>query len=185
MPIATGAQLKEYLGMQGASDDPLLARLVSGAEQFFYMLTSRPTLEVSSFSHTLDGTGSDRLLIPSWPIVAVTSVVVDTEAIPLAHISWGDKASMDSRVIYLARNSGKSFTRGRRNVTVQGTFGYAVIPPEVTQAVLETAGRMYQKRKRLDEVSKQVGGETVTYSQKDLNEFAARVVQNYTNRVPL
>ena len=171
--------------MQGVGDDPLLARIVSGAEAFFLMLISRPTLEVSNFLHTLDGTGSDVLLIPSWPILSVTSVVVSGEAIGAQHISFGSKASMDSRMIYLAPTSGKIFARGRRNVVVAGTFGFVLPPPEVVQAVLETAGRMYQKRKRLDEVSKQVGGETVTYSQKDLNEFSARVVNNYTNRVPL
>lgn len=171
--------------MQGVGDDPLLARLVAASEQFFLMLIQRPTLEVSNFQHTLDGTGREVLLIPSWPIVSVTSVVVSGEAIGSQHITFGSKSSLDSRMIYIAPTSGKIFARGRRNVFVSGTFGYASPPPEVVQAVIETAGRMYQKRKRLDEVSKQVGGETVTYSQKDLNEFAARVVNNYKNVVPL
>lgn len=185
MAIATAAQLKEFLGVVGAGDDALIGRLVTGAEQFFYMLISRQTLEVSPFTQTLNGTGKDYILTSHWPLLSITSLVVDSSLVAPSLYTIGEESTLDSRMIYLTRASGLVFPKGRRNVVVSGTFGYATMPAEIVQAVLEIAARAYQKRKRIDETSKQINGETVSYSVADLTDFAKRVVNNYTNRVPL
>lgn len=183
MALASVSQLKEYLGVSGVADDVLLDRVLEGAEAFLLMCMNRKTLDVTSFSQTLDGTGKDYVQVSYWPLISVTSLIVGGEAVAPSKFVFGEQGTFDSRAIYLT--SGDLFPRGRRNVVVTGTAGYTTPPPEVVQAVLETAGRGYQKRKRLDETSKQVGGETISYSTKDLTDFARQTVNNHTNRIPL
>lgn len=185
MALATVAQLKEYLGVTGTSDDALLTRVLAAAETFFYTMLQRNSLEVGAFTQTLDGTGKDYVMVSYWPIVTLTSLVVAGETIAASLYTFGSRGAFDSRMVYFTSASGLLFPKGRRNVVVSGTAGYATTPPDVQQAVVELAGRGYQKRKRLDEVSKQVGGETVSYSTKDLTDFASKVVNVYGNRIPL
>lgn len=185
MSIASVMQLKEYMGVAGASDDVLMDRLLKAAEAFFLMLTNRKSLAVASFTQTLDGTGKDYVQLHYFPIVSITSVVVAGDAVAPANYTFGAHGTLDDRVLYLTPASGLVFPKGRRNVVVSGTSGYSATPDDVVQAVLEIAARGYQKRKRIDETSKQVGGETVSYSAKDLTDFSRQVVANYTNRIPL
>lgn len=185
MSIASVMQLKEYIGVAGASDDVLLDRLLQAAESFFLMLTNRKSLAVDSFTQTLDGTGKDYVQLHYFPIVSLSSVVVEGVTVAPANYTFGLHETLDDRVVYLTPASGLVFPKGRRNVVVSGTSGYSVTPSEVVQAVLEIAARGYQKRKRIDETSKQVGGETVSFSTRDLTDFSRQVVANYTNRIPL
>lgn len=185
MALATAADVKSYLGVQGAGDDALFGTLVASAEAFFYEQIERPSLEEHAFTETLDGTGKDYIMTRHWPILTVTSLLIGTESVPAQFIQIGSRATKDSRMVYLAPEFGKVFTRGRRNVYIAGTAGYSAIPADVKQAVIEITARVYQRRKRIDEVSKQVGGETVSFSTADLTDFARKTIGIYQSKVTL
>src|SRR5262249_6589951 len=67
---------------------------------------------------------------------------------------------------------GYVFTRRPQNVAVTYTAaGYATTPPDIAQACIELVAQHYRERSRIGEVSKTVGGgETVTFSQKDMSD---------------
>lgn len=185
MALATASDVKSYLGVTGTGDDALLGNLVARAEAFFYEQIERPSLEVHAFTETLDGTGKDYIMTRHWPIVTVTSLLIGVEAVPAQFIQIGSRETKDSRMVYLAPEFNRVFTRGRRNVYISGTAGYPVIPKDVAQTVVEIAARVYQRRKRIDEVSKQVGGETVSFSTADLTDFARKTIGIYQSKVTL
>lgn len=185
MALATANNVKAYLGVQGVADDAVFADVVAAAEAYFYKAIHRQTLEAAAFTETRDGNGKDVLLMYHWPVLTLTSLVIDGAVIPSGMYETGMEATMDARMLYLTPASNKVFSRGRRNVQITGTAGYTSVPADVKQAVVEIASRMYQKRKRIDEVSKQVGGETVSFSTQDLTDFAKRIINEYSNKVPM
>lgn len=64
------------------------------------------------------------------------------------------------------------------------TKGLLGIPDDIRFACLELAALRYKEKSRLGEVSKDLGGQTVAYSQKDLSEFGRAVVTRYKRVTP-
>ena len=81
-------------------------------------------------------------------------------------------------------SSGTAFTRGAQNVTVQYTAGFAVTPPEIEQACIALVALRYKERDRIGQASKNVGGETVSFQQKDMPADVATILDQYRNLVP-
>jgi hypothetical protein len=75
---------------------------------------------------------------------------------------------------------GYYFVRGTQNVIVSYTAGYSTTPPEIAQACIELVALRYRERTRVGEVSKALGGgETVSYSQKDMSAAVLTLLQQY------
>lgn len=181
--LATVDALKDYMGITGTADDALLKRSVDAATVYALNYVDRPlAVPVAAFTERADGTGRDRMLLRHYPLVSLVSVTIDGRAVQANEFELGESATADSRVLY--RKTGE-FPRGRRNVTVTGTHGWDAAPADLTQAVLEVAGLMYQKRKRLGETSKNIGDQTVAFSPKEVTDYARHTFEQYTNRVPL
>ena len=79
------AALKAWLGLpQGASpNDATLAALITAASRAIYAALSRPAVLPQSYSEVLDAEGQ-RVFLRHWPVVRVTSVTLDGQAIPQA-----------------------------------------------------------------------------------------------------
>jgi uncharacterized phiE125 gp8 family phage protein len=167
-PLATGA------------DDALLARLVTAASRFIESWLDRSILS-QGYSETRDGMGGARLVLRNRPVTAVASVTVDGVAIPAATAPGAAGYRFDDVSLVLA---GYAFTRGLQNVVVGYTAGFAATPPEIEQACIELVCLRYKERDRIGHVSKSLGGETVTFTQKDLPADVATLLAQYRNVVP-
>ena len=72
-----------------------------------------------------------------------------------------------------------------QNVIVTYTAGYPTTPPDIAQAATELVCRRYRERTRIGEVSKALGGgETVTFSQKDISEAVKTALMPYRSAAP-
>jgi hypothetical protein len=130
------AALKAWLGLpSGASpNDATLAALITAASRAIYAALSRPGLLPQSYSEVIDGE-SERLFLRHWPVLQVTSVIVEGRAIPPAA-----PAPALPSLGYLLRASdaappgrqqaldifGRRVRPHRQNVVVDYTAGYAV-----------------------------------------------------------
>lgn len=75
---------------------------------------------------------------------------------------------------------------GAKNIVFSYTPGYPAIPPELSQACIELVALRYRERMRIGEISKAVGGgETVSYSQKDMSAAILTLLQQYRVVAPL
>src|SRR6266478_6375740 len=149
------------------TDDALLTRLITAASQFIQTWLNRRIVEADYFE-LRDGTGGKRLQFGSFPVSAVLSLTIDGQIIPAAVSSWAPGYTFSPTQLALR---GYSFTRRAQNVMVTYTAGFTTTPPEVAQACIELIGLRYRERTRVGEVSKAIGGgETVTYSQKDMSD---------------
>ena len=71
-------------------------------------------------------------------------------------------------------------------VTLRYTAGYLVIPPDLAQACIELVALRYRERSRIGEVARAIGGgETVSYSQKDMSDSIKTLIQQYRVVAPI
>lgn len=134
--LTTLAATKAWLGLPAAAspNDAALAALVTAASRAIYAWLSRPALLPRAYSETLDGE-SQRVMLRHWPALSIESVAIDGRALaPLgAPQAWpgcgyllqsaesappGRQQALD---IF-----GWTVPRGRQNVAVSYTAGYAV-----------------------------------------------------------
>jgi hypothetical protein len=167
-----------------ATDDALLARLITAASQFIQTWLNRQIAQ-ADYAEVRDGTGGDALSFRNFPATAVSFVSIDGMPIPAAPNDGGYGAGYVFTPTVLAL-IGYRFTRRRQNVIIRYTAGYTVIPPDIAQACIELVCLRYRERTRIGEVSKQLGGgETVSYSQKDMSDDVRTLLMQYRAVAPV
>jgi hypothetical protein len=71
-------------------------------------------------------------------------------------------------------------------VALQYTAGYAVTPPDLAQACIELVALRYRERSHIGEVARAIGGgQTVSYSQKDMSNSIKVLIQQYRFVAPI
>ncbi len=166
------------------TDDTLLANLVTAASQFIQTWLGRP-IAMADWVEVRDGMGGQRMTLANIPVCAVLSLTIDGIDIPPvpegSSFSAGYVFSPSELVV-----RGYVFTRRAQNVVVTYTAGYAATPPELAQACIELVCQRYRERTRTGEVSKALGGgETVTYSQKDMSDDVRTILSQYRAVAPV
>ncbi len=183
--LTTLADVKAWL-QNGSSpfpstDDALLSRLITAASQYIQSWLGRP-IAMADWLEMRDGTGGRRLQFGIFPVSAVVSLTIDDVAIAAAADSWSAGYSFTPTELVLR---GYRFTRRAQNVVVCYTAGYAATPPEIAQTCIELVALRYRERTRVGEVSKNLGGEVVSYSQKDMSDAIKTVLQQYRRVAPV
>jgi len=166
------------------TDDALLTNLVTAASGFIQTWLGRP-IAIADWVEVRDGNGGQRLAFANNPVWAVLSLTIDGLDIPPVPegncFAPGYVFSPTELVV-----RGYVFTRRAQNVVVSYTAGYSATPPELAQACIELVCQRYRERTRTGEVSKALGGgETVTYSQKDMSDDIKTVLSRYQAVVPV
>jgi hypothetical protein len=166
-----------------ATDDALLTRLITAASEFIQNWLGRQ-IAAADWLEMRDGTGGQLLAFANIPVTAVLSLSIDGLMIPPAPLDGGFSAGYTFTPTELALR-GYVFTRRPQNVIVTYTAGYAATPPDIAQACIELVCQRYRERTRIGEVSKSLGGgETVTFSQKDMPEAVKTLLAQYRAVAP-
>ncbi|MGD9613833.1 MAG: phage head-tail connector protein [Alphaproteobacteria bacterium] len=168
-----------------ATDDILLKRLITAASEFIADYLGRQ-VALGVWRETHFGIRGTRLGLANTPITAVSSLTIGGTAIqPMpTDGSRGTGYGFNASGIYLA---GQQFTTccSGGSVIVEYTAGYETIPAVLQQACIELVALRYRERTRIGEVSKQVGGETVTYLTSDMSEAIRSALNPYRRVVPV
>jgi hypothetical protein len=166
-----------------ATDDALLQRLITAASQFIPSWLNRQ-IAAADWLELRDGTGGQLIVLANSPVTAILSLTIDGLAIPPAPTDGGFEAGYSFTPTELALR-GYVFTRRPQNVIVTYTAGYALTPPDIAQACIELVCQRYRERSRIGEVSKALGGgETVSFSQKDMSEDVKTILMQYRVAAP-
>jgi hypothetical protein len=169
------------------TDDALLTRLISAASEFIPNWLGHQ-IAVADWLEVRDGTGGQLLAFANIPVTAILSVSIDGLMIPSAptpgEVGGGFGAGYTFTPTELALR-GYVFTRRPQNVIVTYTAGYTATPPDIAQACIELVCQRYRERTRIGEVSKSLGGgETVTFSQKDMSDAVKTLLWQYRAVAP-
>ncbi|MEC4591617.1 hypothetical protein VPG91_11515 [Nitrospirillum amazonense] len=168
--------------LTSATDDVLLARLITAESAFMRSWLNRD-ISQATYTDTLDGPGRAVVILPQYPVTAVSAVAIDGEPLPqqpagqpLAY-GW----DFDDTAVFLI---GAIFPRGRRRVTVTWTAGYPDTPADIAQACVELVALRYRERDRIGLVSKAMGGETTAFVQRDMPASVATILSQYKRVSP-
>jgi len=171
-----------------ATDDTLLQRLITAASQLIQSWLNRQ-IASADWLELRDGTGGQLMVLANSPVTAILSLTIDGLSIPPAPtpegVGGGFAAGYSFTPTELALR-GYVFTRRPQNVVVTYTAGYPATPPDIAQATIELVCQRYRDRSRIGEVSKAVGGgETVTFSQKDMSQDVKTTLLQYRVAAPV
>lgn len=144
--LALLADVKTWLSGSsgiGASDDALIARLITDVSGAIAAYLGRPSLLPRGYVERLDGDGKARLYLGRYPVLAVNSLVVDGCAVAAAPAPAAGAAR--GRGYLLEPWDGlppgrpqaldvfdMAFWKGRQNVVIGYTAGYAVSAESAT-----------------------------------------------------
>lgn len=180
MAYATLSDLKEWLGIPvgTTTSDALLTRLLDAATAFMDSYMERDGLLTAARTETRNGNGNRRLMTKHWPVTAVSSVVINGQAVPLSP-SWDVTGYCIDRDSIVLRN--RVFEDGVQNVSISYTAGFSAVPPDIEQACIELAGMKFRTRDTTASgfVSKSLAGETISFSQKDMSSSVRSTLNEY------
>lgn len=138
MSLTTLSTVKEYLGLTGTGEDSLLNRLMDWATDFIHSYCGR-IFPQGNYDEYTDGDGTETLLSHQFPVISVNSLEVD-----------GAVKDSASFVLYaplgLLKLKSGVFPRGKKNVRLQYTAGYATLPKDIEQACIELVALKYYDR---------------------------------------
>jgi hypothetical protein len=138
--LAALADVKAWLAGSsgiGSSDDALIARLITDVSGAITAYLGRPALTPHLFVERLDGNGKTRLYLRHYPVLAVSSLVIDRGSIAAAPVPGADAPWAKGYLVEpwdglppgrpQALDVFHTFYRdGRQNVLVDYTAGYGV-----------------------------------------------------------
>lgn len=177
-PFITTTDLVNYLGRGGTADPGMVIAVDAAcdicrdiAEQSFNAGTS---------TVTLDGTGTDALLLPEFPVSAAGTVTVNGTAV--TDYVLNGNGTLIRRVADFEEWTCNTLTwpEGRQNVTVTFEHGYADadMPRSVRMVALAVAARLVVQGPAVQE---SVGGVSVRYgvNSTDLTTGELRILKKY------
>ena len=175
--LTTLDNVKGWLSPPLAStgDDVLLTRLITAASQFIETWLNRQ-IASAAYTETRDGDGGQKLVFANAPVTAVSSLAIDGIAVSPAPDAAFPGYIFSPTMLYLR---GWRFRRGYQNVAVSYSAGYAATPPEIEQACIELVVLRYKERDRIGQVSKNLAGEIVAFTQKDMPPDVQTLIDQY------
>lgn len=190
--LASLTDVKAWLNVATSTDDALLTRLIAQASRAIYGYLSRDTLFLQSYTDAYDGVNNVRQYLNIWPALSVSSVNVSGVSILTAPaqpaIGAGYRAEAYNGIPPGSPQAvdlyGYTFQKGRQNVYIAYTAGYAItdeahtIP--ATSTYTFTANQTYGPWGQDDGVQSVAG---VTYTAVTSNPAAGQYSVNSTTGV--
>jgi hypothetical protein len=180
--LCTMAQVKAYLpAMQTVTtDDALLSGLITAISTFMATYCSR-VFQSASYQETYSGQHTRRLTLRQFPVTAVISLSISGMSIPASGDGVQPGYVWDQYGIDLI---GYIFQRGRGNIAVSYTAGYAAIPADLSQACAELVALDYLERTRIGHKSKGVEREVVTFITEAMPARVQAILDRYRRVSP-
>lgn len=171
---------------QDAQSD-LYQRLITGASIFLQTQLGR-NFASAAYIEYRNGTGTHIMMFKNYPVIAVSTVTIGSETIPVS--SQSDPGSsgylFDATTLYL---KGYKFWQGIQNVFLSYTAGYAVIPQDVAQYCIELAGRKMKQYgkggERLGIASTVIATQNISYEKSDLTDTFKSLLRQYQKVIPV
>ena len=128
--LATLADVERVLGsaIVAAQDRTAVESMLTRASSDYRRIVGSQVSLVTGEVAELDSNGSPVLLLPHWPVQAVSSVVVDGTALPVEAYQWSRNGTLRRR---------PGWPCGYRSVVVTYDHGHSTIPSEIVSAIAE------------------------------------------------
>lgn len=124
--LTTLAAVKNYLGITLPAQDKVISSLISRESMVIQNWTGRVFPTVTRTSFWVNGSGSDRLMLPDAPIISVSALQIGTYVILPSPDGIQQGFTYDDTMIYLKPGAytDSKFPRGYQNVKATWLAGY-------------------------------------------------------------
>jgi Phage gp6-like head-tail connector protein len=168
--LTTLGSVKVYLGITFDTADAKLSAIITACSAWIASWLNRDILQ-APYTETMNGTGSRQIQLSNYPVTALSQVLVD--GIDLTNYATSD----GRRVVTLPY--GSSFTRGLSNVQITYTAGYATVPADLEHTACRMVAWGYTESSRIQQNSKSMGGEVVSFSTAMAPAWALENLKNW------
>ncbi|MCR3759154.1 phage gp6-like head-tail connector protein [Clostridium felsineum] len=173
------ASVKEYLNISDTTKDNFLIRKINAASTLVEQYINR-SLKVNSYTENLQGNNRQYLTLMNYPLVSVESVSFFDNILDPSQYNVDDycmKRGMIYKETGWTSNDfligiGGDPVPGKKIIQVQYHAGYATIPEDIQDAVIDLVALKFKESiygdNRFGIESESVGAVKYTYSKKDL-----------------
>lgn len=182
--LVTLIDTKQWLQITTATYDDLLNKLIPRASQIVESFTQR-IFTSTEYKQIYDGSGDFELALNFYPLISVEvlSMSLDKETKLYSDI-------IATTEILLQKPSGivelydTAFSKGRRNIYIEYTAGYAAVPEDIQTVVLDLIYKKFKDitKQRIGLSVKNVMSENVSYIYTDINPTNKKVLRAYRKR---
>jgi hypothetical protein len=189
--LVTLDAVKQDLNITNTNDDAQLKRLITEISAWILNQMNRGAILQASYTERRSGTGGDQIQTKYFPIISVESLSVNGIAVPSSPDSVQPGFVFDGLSIFMlggtCLNDGSlhpgQFWRGRQNVQISYTAGYATVPADIERAVIDQIVFTFRRLPKLGTITQSMGGvTTATFSQKDTAPGVTGVINQYRDR---
>lgn len=174
--------LQDYLGVSGelwdSDENDFAINLINAASDRANTLTHRKLASRTHTSVKLDGSGRDIVVLPEYPVTAISELRIDTAR------EFGASSIIDSDD-YEYYEDGRLFypyifPHARRCVQVTYTAGYTTVPYDLQQAIVEACAYVWKRMKSRSIGTRSTTADGVTTQYEiDIPMPAMRVFTSY------
>jgi hypothetical protein len=169
--LTTLQSVKTYTGRTSGTADDKLSALITACSGWVKSYLNRDILQ-ATYTETINGTGTRQILLGNYPVTSVTALLVCDHDVTSYALSDG------RRTISLAPGGG-IFDRDIANVSITYVAGFATVPADLEHVVCRLVAWGDAESGRLQQVSKSMGGEVVTFSQASAPSWALDSLKNW------
>ena len=157
MAFATYQDLEDRLRVTfTATEQVQAAALLDQATALIKAEANQHIDEVTSDAITVDGTGTRRIVLPEWPVTAVTSVTEDGTL-----LTFDDDYKWTLRGVLIRVAAVWPYDIG--NIDVVYTHGHAVTPPALETVCVEMTARAWSTPASGAVTQESIGSYSVSY----------------------
>ena len=184
--LVTLADLKVFLKITGGAADSKLSFLINEISKAVNTFVGHFLLS-KTYTEYYNGDGSRELMVKNFPIISITSLhnadsLRTFDGSTVIDVSADVLINKPSAILELW-NDEAAFLRGRANIKLVYTAGYAVanIPNDIQLAVKKWAAQQYLRldKRRHDIQSESIAQRTVTYLDRPMPDEVKFLLQPY------
>lgn len=163
-PFISSADLAAYLHIDVELEGDLAVIALDAACERVRGYVDQPLDVTTDTDYWLNGNGAEALLLPRFPVTAVSALSVYTDRTDTAPevLVQNTDYVLDAEKGIATRIDGSCFTRGVQNIKVTYTHGSATVPSDARLVALQVAARIYEVGQVENESA---GGVSQTYVQ--------------------
>lgn len=179
------ATLKAWLKIGTADNavDGLLNRLITATSGTFLRLVNRPKFILGAQSEVHNGNNTFRLFLNVWPVVSITTVVLNSQALTPYSASYPSGYLFDE--YGLVGNNYRFFKGYQYSVVYTG--GFSPVSSEAfaaEQAVISLCSLWYKRKDHADQIAQSLGQQiTAKYTEDELPPETRAIIQSLKRNV--
>lgn len=190
-PLCVLADVQAYTGASDAATSAVYTALIPKVSAAIESYCAR-TFGQAVYTENRNGNNADRIVVRNRPLVAVSSVSINTLAVPPAPDAASFGYVFDDTMIYIRLGNRLSpppagatggfpvcFERGIQNVVLVYQGGYATVPPDVNQAACEWISFKTAKRQRPDKKNEVLAQQTIGFDLSGMPDMVKTLLQPY------